>query len=119
AEVGAALEQVRREGVAEQVRVDALRLEPRDLREPAQDEEDAGSCERAALRVQEELRPVAPVEVRPPARQVAPQRLGRLTPDRDDALLAALADDADEPRVEVRRVPVEADRLGDAQARAV
>ena len=39
AQVGAALEQVRREGVAEQMRVDALRLEARLLGQAAQDHE--------------------------------------------------------------------------------
>ena len=43
AEVGAALEQVGRERVAEQVRVDALGLEPGLLGELAQDEERAGA----------------------------------------------------------------------------
>ena len=78
AQVGAALEQVRRERVAEQVRVHALRLEAGLRGQPAQDQERAGARERAALRVQEELGPVAAVEVRAAAREVAPQRLGRL-----------------------------------------
>ena len=46
AEVGAALEQVRREGVAQQVRVDAARLEAGLLGEAAQDQEGAGAGER-------------------------------------------------------------------------
>ena len=41
AEVGAALEQVRRERVAQQVRVDALGLEAGGRGEPAQDQERA------------------------------------------------------------------------------
>ena len=92
AQVGAALEQVRRERVAEQVRVDALRVEAGGRGEPAQDQERARPRERAALRVQEQLGPVAAVEVRPAAGEVAPQRLGGLAAERDDALLAALAD---------------------------
>ena len=67
AEVGAALEQMRGERVAEEVGVDALGLEPCLLGEPAQDEEGAGAGQRAALRVQEELGPEAAVEVRAPA----------------------------------------------------
>ena len=55
AQVGAALEQVGGEGVAEQMWVDALGLEPGDLGQPAQDQEGAGAGERAAARVQEEL----------------------------------------------------------------
>ena len=46
----------------------------------------------AALRVQEELRPVAAVEVRAAAREVAAERLDGVAADRDDALLVALAD---------------------------
>ena len=69
AEVGAALEEVGRERVPEQVRMDTLRLEAGLLRELAQDEERAGAGQRAALCVQEELGPVALVEVgRPRAR---------------------------------------------------
>ena len=73
----------------------------------------------AAARVQEELRAVAAVEVRPAAREVAAQRLGGVAADRDDALLAALADHADEPVVEVDAGPVEPDRLRDPEAGAV
>ena len=77
AEVGAALEQVGRERVAEQVRVDALRLEAGLLGEAAQDQEGAGAGQRAALRVEEELGPVAAVEVGAAARRgsgAAPRR---------------------------------------------
>src|SRR5690348_15300564 len=73
AEVRAALEQVRRERVAQQVRVDARRVEAGLLGQLPQDQERAGAGERAALRVQEQLRPVARVEERPAAREVAPQ----------------------------------------------
>src|SRR3954447_3624610 len=55
AEIRAALEQVRREGVAEQVRVDPLRLQSGDRGEAAQDQEAAGAGEGAAAGVQEEL----------------------------------------------------------------
>jgi hypothetical protein len=67
AQVGAALEQVGRERVPQQVRVHPFRLEPRFGGELAQDEEGAGACERAALSVQEELGTVAPVEIGTPA----------------------------------------------------
>ena len=73
----------------------------------------------AALGVEEQLRPVAAVEERPAAGEVAAQRLGRLAADRDDALLRALADAADEPPLEVDGGALEADRLADAQAGAV
>ena len=119
AQVGAALEQVGRERVAQQVGVDAARLEPGDRGQPAQDQEGARAGQRPALRVQEELGAVAAVEVGAAAREVAAQRLDRWPPDRDDALLAALADDAHEPVVEVDAALLEPDRLGDAQPRAV
>ena len=55
AEVGAALEQVRRERVPQQVRVDAFRLEARAPGETPQDQERACARERPALSVEEEL----------------------------------------------------------------
>ena len=119
AEIGAALEQVRRERVAQQMRVDARRLEAGLLGQAAQDQERARAGQRAALGVQEELRAVAAVQERAAAAQVAAQRVGRAPAERDDALLAALADRADEALVEVDAAPLEADRLADAQARAV
>src|SRR5581483_3120467 len=112
-EVGAPLEQVRRERVPEQVGVHALRLEPGRAGKAAQDEERAGAGERASLRVQEELGPAPAVEEGAAAREVAPERLDGGAPDRDDPLPAALARDADEPVVEVDRPPGEPDRLGD------
>src|SRR5919198_2784635 len=71
AEIGAALEQVRGERVPEQMRVDALGLEPGRGREPAQDQEGACPRQRPALRVQEELGAAAAVEVRAAAGEVA------------------------------------------------
>jgi hypothetical protein len=62
--VGASLEQVGREGVAQEVRMDALGLESGLPGQTAQDDEDAGARERAAACVQEEFLPVVPVEVR-------------------------------------------------------
>src|SRR3954447_18630887 len=62
---------------------------------------------------------MATVEVRPSARRVAAKRLSRLTADRNDPLLAALADDAHEAVVQVDRGTLEADGLRHAQARAV
>ena len=46
AQVGASLEQVRRERVAQEVGMDALGLEPGLVGQAAQDEEDAGASER-------------------------------------------------------------------------
>jgi hypothetical protein len=119
AEVGAALQQVRGERVAEEVRVDPLGVEPGLRRQAPEDEERAGPCERSALGVEEELGPVAAVEVRPPAAEVAAQRLDRLAAERDDALLVPLPHATDRATLEVDAAPLEADRLADAQARAV
>src|SRR5262249_37723654 len=109
--VGSAFEQVSRERMPQEVRMDALRVEPGALREPPQDQERAGPRQRAAARVQEELGAVPPVEIRPPTREIPAQRLHRGAADRHDALLAALADRSDEPPVEVDARRAEPDRL--------
>ena len=62
---------------------------------------------------------MAAVEEGPAAGEVAAERLGGAAADRDDALLAALADAADEPLVEVDRGALEPDRLADAEPGAV
>src|SRR5438034_4983353 len=103
----------------EQVWMDALGVEPCPCGPPAKDQERACAGERAALGVQEELRPAAAVEVRPAAGEVAAQGLGGRTPDRHDPLLAALAETADEALVERDAALLEADGLRDSQARAV
>src|SRR5437899_7721104 len=78
AQIRAALEQMRGERVPEEVRVDPLRLEAGARGQAAQAQERARPRQRAAPRVQEELRPVTPVEERPPARGIAAQRRGCL-----------------------------------------
>src|SRR4051812_22705107 len=118
-EVGASLEQVRGERVAQEVRVDAFGLEPCLVGEATQDEEDTGAGERPAVRVQEQLLPVAAVEVRSTAREVAAEGIRCLPPDRHDPLLAALAEAADEPVLEIDGLPVERDHFAHAQAGAV
>src|SRR5581483_9059317 len=118
-EVGTALEQVRREGVAQEMRVDPPGLEAGLLRELAEDEEDAGAGERAAARVEEELGAMVLLEERPPVGEVAAERLGRLPPDRDDALLVPLAGAADEAVLEIDRLPVERHGLAHAEPAAV
>src|SRR3954470_16226232 len=70
AQVGAALQQVRRERVSEQVRVYAPGLEAGLGGELAKDEERAGAGQGAALRVEEQRGVVARVEVRPPVREI-------------------------------------------------
>src|SRR5205085_4589918 len=89
-EIGAALQQVRGERMPEQVRVDPPRLEARLLRQAAQDQEHACARQATALSVEEELRPMPPIEMRPSARDVAPERVGRGPAERHDSLLRAL-----------------------------
>src|SRR5579864_6232199 len=89
-EVGAALEQMGGEGVAEEVGVDTLGLQPGGPGEAAKDEEGAGAGQRPALGIEEELGPVAAVEVGPAPREVAAEGVHRFAADRDDALLRAL-----------------------------
>ena len=71
AEVGAALEQVGRERVAQQVRVHPPWLEAGVLGESAQQQERPGAGQPAAARVQEELLSVLPVEEGTAVREVA------------------------------------------------
>src|SRR3954470_23571777 len=118
-QVCASLEQVRGERVPQQMGVNALWLEPGLARELAQDEECAGARERAAAGVQEQLRAVALVEVGPAAPEVAAHGFDRRPPDRDDALLSALADDADEPAIEIDPCLLDAHSLGHAEPRPV
>jgi hypothetical protein len=61
------LEEVGGEGMAKDVGMDAGRIEACLPGERAEDEERTGARERAALRVEEQLRAVAPVEVGPAA----------------------------------------------------
>jgi hypothetical protein len=110
---------MRRERVAKQVRVDAAGLEAGALGQLAEDEKGARAGQSAAARVQEQLRPVAPVEVRPPEREVAAHRLGRRTPERHEPLLAALPQHAYDPVLERDAVLLQARGLGDAQAGSV
>jgi hypothetical protein len=53
AEIGTALEQMRGEGVAEEMRMHPLRFEAGLLREPAENEERTRASERSAARIQE------------------------------------------------------------------
>ena len=119
AEVGPTLEQVRREGMAQQVGVDALRLEPGPLGEAPEDQERASAGQRATLRVEEQLRTVAPVEERTAVREVAAQGLDRVAADGDDPLLAALAGARDEPALRVDVGLAEPDGFAHPKTRAV
>ena len=83
--------------------MDALRLEAGLLGELAQDQERARPGERAAAGVEEQVGPVAPVEMRAAERQIAANGLRRRPAERDDALLVALAEHADDAGVDVDR----------------
>jgi hypothetical protein len=89
-EIGSALQQMGRKGMPEQVGVHAFRLESRLRGQASKDEERAGPRQRPASGVEEELRPVAPVEVGATMCQIPAQALCRLPADRDEALLGAL-----------------------------
>jgi hypothetical protein len=54
-EVGSSLQEMSREGMSQEMWMDALRLEPGIAGEPPKDEKDARASEPAALGVQEEL----------------------------------------------------------------
>ena len=119
AEVGAALQEMGREGVAEEMGVHAPGLETGSIRELAEDQERAGARQRTAPGIEEELGPIPAVEVRTAEREVSPHRLRGRPSERDQALLVSLAEDADHSLVEGDAALLEPDRLGDAQAGSV
>ena len=106
AQVGTALEQVRREGVAEAVRM-------------RQDSADRARVEPAAARREEERVLRTACELRPGLAEIAPEHVRGLLAERHDALLAALAAHAHELLVEVHVAEIEADGLGAAQPAGV
>jgi len=119
AQVRSSLEEMCRERMAQEVRMDASGLEAGTVGELAQDEERAGARERSASRVQEELRPIAAVEVRPPEGEIAAHCLCRGTPEWDEPLLSALSEHAHHALLERDAVLLQPDRLGDTQTGAV
>jgi hypothetical protein len=99
--------------------MDPLRLEPGLRGEPPEDQKRTGARQRPALGVEEELRTVSAVEVRPASGQIAPQSIDGVTPDGHNPLLPAFADRPDEPLVEIDSRPIERDRLADAKPGSV
>jgi hypothetical protein len=79
-EIGAPFQQVRGEGMAEEVGVHAGRLQTGLACQPAQDEKDARAGERAALRVEEELGAVPAIQMRPAAGEVRRRALAASRP---------------------------------------
>src|SRR5262245_11980389 len=119
AQIGASFEQVGGKGMAQQVRVDSGGIEAGLSGQSPEDEEGTRPGERAALRVQEELRSVPAVEVRAAAREVPAHRLDPFPSKGDDALLVALAETPDDPVLEVDAASVEAHGLAHAEPRSV
>ena len=118
-EVGASFEEMCRERVAEEVRMDATRLEARSVGQLPQDQERTGTCERSTSCVQEELGPVATIEMRTPEREVAPNRLRGRSPERHEALLVALAQHANDALLDRHAPLLEPCGLGDAKPGAI
>ena len=119
AEIGAAFEQMRGEGVAQEVRMHPARLEAGAVCKLAEDQEGTGAGERPTAGVEEELGPVAAIEVRPAEREVAAHGLGGRAAQRNEALLAALAEHAYDTVLQRDAVLLEPDGLGDPEAGAV
>src|SRR6185503_11077765 len=101
--------------VTQQMRVDTTGLEAGAVRELAEDQKRAGARERATARVQEELGPVATIEVGPAEREVAAHGLGGGTAERDEPLLPAFPEHAHDPLLECDAVLLEPDSLGDPE----
>jgi hypothetical protein len=119
AEVGAAFEQVRGERMTQEVRMHPARLEAGAVCELAEDQEGAGAGERPAAGVQEELRPVAAIEVRSAEREVPAHGLGGGATERNEALFAALPEHAHDAVLDRDAILLEPDRLGDPEPGAI
>jgi len=94
--------------------VNSLRLQTGAFGEAAQDHERSCAGEPSALGVQEELLPVAAVEMRAAASQIPAYRLCGGTAERDDALFSPFAETADETLIQVDAGLLEADCFADA-----
>ena len=99
--------------------MDAPGLEPGPVGELAEDEERPRAGERSAAGIQEELRPVAAVEMGPSEGKVTTHCFRGGAPERDEPLLSALSEHADHALLECDAVLLEPDGLGDTQAGAV
>ena len=96
--------------------MNSSRFQPGLGRQLAEDQEGACAREAAAFRIEEELWAVPHVQERASASQVTPECLCSLPADRHDPLLGALADAANDPRVEVDARLLQADCFADPQA---
>ncbi len=112
-QIRSTFEQVRGEGMAEQVRVNASRLETGSVGELPEDEEGTSTRERPPASVQEELGTVAPIEMWAAESQVATRGLGGGPSERYEAFLPALPDDAHDAFLDVDAALLQADGLRD------
>ena len=91
-------------------------VESRSEREASQDEKRPCARERTALRIQEEVGSMPPVEEGTAPGEVATERLGCGPAERHHAFLPALPEAPDEPAVEVDAAALQPDGLADAEA---
>ena len=119
AQVRSALEEVRGEGVAEEVGMHPCGIQTRLRGEAPEDEEGAGPGQRAALRVEEKLRAVPAIEERPAPGEVAAHGLYAFASERDDPLLVTLAEAANNAVVQVDPAAVEPHGLADPEPGSV
>jgi hypothetical protein len=115
AQVRAPLEEVRGEGMAEEMGVHPGRIEPRLRGQAPEDEEGAGPGQRAALRVEEKLRAVSAIQERPSPGEVPAHRLDPFAPERDDPLLVPLAEAPNDAAVQVDPATVESHGFADPE----
>ena len=113
AEIGATLQQMRGKRVSEEVGVNSFRFQTGAFGEAAQDHERSRAGQPSALGVQEELLPVAAVEVRATASEIPAYRLCGGTAERNDALFAPFAETTDEALIQVDAGLLETDRFAD------
>ena len=123
AQVGAAVEQVGRERVAERVRRDAVR-QPGPATEQVEAVAQPADAERAAAVVQEDLGRASPRRRRaapgldedgPAVLEVRLERLARRPAEQPDPLLAALAEDADLAAPQLQRAEIRRRQLADPE----
>jgi hypothetical protein len=119
AQVRAPLEEMRGEGMAEEVGMHPCRIETRFRGQAPEDEEGAGTGQPAALRVEEELRAVPAIEERPAPGEVAAHGLDAFASERDDPLLVSLAEAPNDAVVQVDPAAVEPHRLADPEPGSV
>lgn len=92
--------------------MDALGLKPRLVRQAPKDEEGAGPRERTTLGVEEQLGPVALVEMRSAPRHVEDERIHTLPAEGHDPFLVTLSEATNDAVLEVDAAPVKRDGLG-------